>query len=409
MNQDVSFPRDKIKILLLEGISPRAVQSFEVAGYSVQQESSALSEDELVKRIEDVHVLGIRSKTTVSEKVLDAANKLLSVGCFCIGTNQVRLGQAELAGIPVFNAPFANTRSVAELTMAEIVMLSRRASWRSKLLHEGVWQKSAKNSYEVRTKTLGIVGYGHIGQQVGILAESFGMNVVFYDIIKKLPLGNSTSLASLDELLEISDFVTLHVPETPITKEMIGAEQLQRMKQGSYLLNLSRGSVVQIEPLVEALRSKHLAGAALDVYPVEPKSNDEKFVSDLCGLENVILTPHIGGSTLEAQENIGLEVSSALLDFLENGSTVGAVNFPKIRLPLVDGVHRVLNVHKNVPGVLGSINQIMSEIGANIRAQYLDTSSDIGYLIMDVDMDVSKEVKEKINLLPATIRTRLLY
>lgn len=409
MGQEVSYPRDKIKILLLEGIHPTAARAFEDAGYSVDLHASAMSESELLDAVPTVHLLGIRSKTKISPTVIENAKRLIGIGCFCIGTNQVALDAAECHGVPVFNAPFSNTRSVAELTMAEIVMLARKAAHRSSQVHAGVWQKSAKGCHEVRHKTVGIVGYGHIGPQVGLLAEAFGMSVLFYDHKKKLPLGNARPCTSLQELLTLSDFVTLHVPETAETRNMIAENELRQMKRGSFLLNLSRGTVVDIAALRAALDSRHLAGAAVDVYPKEPKSNDEVFTSPLQGAENVILTPHIGGSTEEAQENIGLEVALSLLKALETGTTGGAVNFPQIDLPVVAGSHRILNVHKNVPGVLSSITGIVSKTGANINAQYLSTTQRIGYLIMDVGPEVSHAIKEEIEALDTNIRTRLLF
>lgn len=405
----VSYPRDKIGILLLEGIDPSAAQIFKDRGYQVKTEKRALSEEELLEVIPKLHILGIRSKTQVTAKVLAAAQSLLAIGCFCIGTDQVDLNQAENSGIPVFNAPFSNTRSVAELTMAEIVMLSRKAAHKSMLLHQGRWDKSAEGSYEIRQKVLGIIGYGHIGPQVGLLAESFGMQVLFYDILTKLPLGNAKSVSSLNELLERSDFVTLHVPDTAQTRNLISTRELGLMKKGSYLLNLSRGSVVDIPALADAIKSGSLAGAAVDVFPSEPKSNEDPFKSELMGLPNVILTPHIGGSTLEAQKNIGSEVGSSLLKFLETGSTTSSVNFPGVELPVVQGSHRILNIHHNVPGVLKDINSIMANLNANISAQYLATQREIGYLIMDVDQAMSTSVKEQIEKLDTNIRTRLLY
>jgi D-3-phosphoglycerate dehydrogenase / 2-oxoglutarate reductase len=404
-----SYPKEKMKILLLEGVHDVAVSRFADAGYSVETHAQAFSEEELLQVIPKVHVLGIRSKTEVTERVLARAKHLLSIGCFCIGTNQVSLGTAEQLGVSVFNAPFSNTRSVAELAMAEMVMLARRASHKSMLLHDGIWEKSAEGCFEVRHKTVGIIGYGHIGPQVGLLAESFGMRVLYYDILPKLSLGNAVQVPDLDSLLKDADFVTLHVPETPLTKRMIGARELSLMKEGAYLLNLSRGSVVDISALAAALKSERIGGAAVDVFPIEPKSNKEEFVSELRRLPNVILTPHIGGSTNEAQRNIGLEVSASLLRFIETGSSTGAVNFPQVELPVVQDRHRLLNIHRNVPGVLKDINAIIAEMGMNISAQYLSTSQDIGYLIMDVDQAGSQEMKERIEALPTNIRTRLLF
>lgn len=404
-----SFPKEKIKILLLEGIHPAARDIFEDAGYTVEMTQSAMPEAELEKIIPGVHLLGIRSKTQITARVLESARHLLAVGCFCIGTNQVDLETAAERGIAVFNAPFSNTRSVAELTLAEIVMLARRASHKSQLMHAGTWEKSAEACYEVRNKVIGIVGYGHIGPQVGLLAEAFGMKVYFYDINTKLPLGNAIQVGSLDDLLGVSDFVTLHVPETLDTKNMISAKQIAAMKKGSYLLNLSRGTVVDIPALREALASKHLNGAAIDVFPEEPNANIAPFSNDLCGLDNVILTPHIGGSTLEAQKNIGIETATAMIKFTDTGSSTSSVNFPQVELPLLKDSHRVLNIHRNVPGVLRDINRIVATMGANIRSQFLSTRNEVGYLIMDVDQHLSRAVKQEIDALPANIKTRLLF
>ena len=409
MTKQYSYPKDKIRILLLEGIHPAAVDIFSEAGYEARVVKSAMSNDELLDVIEPIHVLGIRSKTQIRQPAIGASRRLLVVGCFCIGTDQVDLDAAASKGVPVFNAPFSNTRSVAELTLAEVVMLSRKAAHRSMELHSGRWEKSAAGSREVRNKTIGIVGYGHIGSQVGLLAEAFGMRVVFYDIVNKLPLGNAVQLASLGDLLQTSDFVTLHVPESPETRNMISSRELSLMKSGGFLLNLSRGSVVDLEAVRNALASNHLAGAALDVFPHEPRSSSETFDCELRGLENVILTPHIGGSTEEAQRNIGIEVASALVKYIETGSSSGAVNFPHVELPLVRNRHRVLNIHRNVPGVLSNINRIVAQMGVNISSQYLGTRHDIGYLIMDVDQKISREVKREIDLLDTTIKTRLLF
>jgi len=409
MGKRTSFPKEKIKILLLEGIHPAAAEQFAAAGYNAEIRSSAMSEDELIRAIPEIHLLGVRSKTRVTEPVLAASRRLLAVGAFCIGTDQVVLEQAGRTGVPVFNAPFSSTRSVAELTMAEVVMLARKAAHRSLQLHGGRWEKSAAGSHEVRHKTLGIVGYGHIGPQVGLIAEAFGMRVVFYDIARKLPMGNAAPVPSLDELLQTADFVTLHVPETPQTRGMIGAAELARMKRGSYLLNLSRGSVVDLGALRAALLSGQIAGAAVDVYPSEPETKDGPFTTELAGLDNVILTPHVGGSTVEAQEGIAVEVASALIKFADTGSTSGAVNFPEVELPLVQESHRVLNIHKNVPGVLRDINKIVADMGANVTAQYLGTRGDVGYLIMDVDPRLSRRVKRDIEKLETNIKTRLLF
>jgi D-3-phosphoglycerate dehydrogenase len=398
-----------MQILLLEGIHAAAEERFSKAGYAVQSVPSAMSEEQLLDVIPGIHLLGIRSKTRVTHKVLEASTRLLAIGCYCIGTDQVALKAAAGRGVPVFNAPFSSTRSVAELTLAEVVMLARKAAHRSLQIHAGRWEKSAVGSHEVRHKTIGIVGYGHIGPQVGLLAEAFGMRVVFYDIVKKLPLGNAEALGSLDELLDTVDFVTLHVPDTPVTRGMMGRKQLARMKPGSYLLNLSRGSVVDLEALRDALLSGRLAGAAVDVYPEEPKKRADEFCVPLQGLDNVILTPHVGGSTLEAQKNIGIEVADSLIGFTDAGTTAGAVNFPQVDLPVLASGHRVLNIHENVPGVLRDINRIIADMGANVSAQHLSTLGDVGYLIMDVDAGLSRRVKHRIDALKANIRTRLLF
>jgi D-3-phosphoglycerate dehydrogenase / 2-oxoglutarate reductase len=409
INAPTSFPKSRIKVLLLENVHPSAHELFRSEGFQLELVPGALSPGELARRIEDVHVLGIRSKTRVTEEALAAARRLLTVGCFCIGTNQVDLGSANRRGVPVFNAPFSNTRSVAEMILAEIVMLSRHLGDRVRELHAGQWRKLAAGSFEVRTKTLGIVGYGHIGRQVGVLAEALGMRVLFFDIAAKLPMGNNRATKTLDELLAQSDFVTLHVPELPQTKGMIGKREIATMRKGAYLLNASRGTVVDIAALAEAIKGAHLAGAAIDVFPEEPETNSDGFETPLRGLPNVVLTPHIGGSTAEAQEAIGREVGSALIKFVNSGTTTGAVNFPIVEPAPAPGKHRILNVHKNVPGVLRDINRLVSELGANIASQVLATDPDIGYLVMDLDQDVSGDVKNAVAALDTSIKTRILY
>ncbi len=410
MKRKLSFPKEKIRVLLLEGIHAAAEEALHAADYSnVERTKSALEESELLRRIPGVHILGIRSKTKVSARILEAAPQLLAVGCFCIGTDQVDLEAATSRGIAVFNAPFSNTRSVAELTISEVVMLARRAVQRCMDLHAGRWDKSAAGCTEVRQKTIGIVGYGHIGPQVGLLAEALGMHVIFHDISRKLPLGNARQVTNLEEVLKTSDFVTLHVPDTSLTRGMIGAGQIALMRKGSFLLNLSRGSVVDIAALGAAIRSGHLAGAAVDVFPQEPASGSEPFVSELRGLPNVILTPHIGGSTEEAQRNIGIEVSDALVKFSDTGSSTGCVNLPEVELPLLKDSHRVLNIHKDVPGVLGGINGLVAAMGANINRQFLNTRNGVGYLIMDVERSLSRAIKSKIEALDTNIKTRLLF
>jgi D-3-phosphoglycerate dehydrogenase len=406
---ETSFPKAEIKILLLENVHPVATDAFVAEGFQVETVKGAISEAELAERVRDIHVLGIRSKTQITPRVLDEARRMLAVGAFCIGTNQIALHHANHHGMPVFNAPFSNTRSVAELILAEIVMLSRHLGDRSREVHDGRWRKVAAGSHEVRGRTLGIVGYGHIGSQLGVLAEAFGLRVVYFDIAAKLPMGNNRALPRLEDVLAAADFVTLHVPETPQTRNLIGAAELTRMKPGACLLNASRGTVVQIDALADAIRRGHIGGAAVDVYPEEPESNSDGFATALRNLPNVILTPHIGGSTEEAQEAIGREVSASLIKYVNNGATTGAVNFPQIELPLIRGAHRILNVHKNVPGVLRDINRIVSDHEANILAQVLSTDPDIGYLIMDLEQDVSQDVKRGIGALPTSIKTRILF
>lgn len=400
---------DRLKVLLVENIHPVAKEQLEKEGFQVDMLSHSPGEDELIKLLPQYSALGIRSKTELTKKVLENNKSLLAIGCFCIGTNQVELDEAKYKGIPVFNAPHSNTRSVAELVIAEIIALSRQLGDRNTKAHQGEWIKSATGSREVRGKTLGIVGYGHIGSQVSILAEGMGLQVVFYDTIKKLPLGNARSVSSLRELLSASDFVTLHVPEVPETKNMIGSHELGLMKKGSFLINASRGSVVDISALTVVLKNGHIAGCAIDVFPEEPSSNKEKFISPLQGISNVILTPHIAGSTEEAQYAIGLEVAESFRRYLKIGSSSGAVNFPNVDLPVKSGTSRILNVHRNEPGVLGEINGIISSAGANIEGQYLSTDNKIGYLVMDVHSSQANELVNKIEKLPRSIRTRVVY
>lgn len=397
-----------LKILLVENIHPMAKKNLEAEGFLVDSLSYAPSEDELLSLLPKYQVLGIRSKTQITEKVLKENPHLHGIGCFCIGTNQVHLEAARDLGIPVFNAPHSNTRSVAELVIGEMIALSRQLGDRNTKAHRGEWVKSAEGAHEVRGKTLGIVGYGHIGSQVSVLAEAMGLRVCFYDVIKKLPLGNAQSVANLDELLAMSDFVTLHVPETLDTKDMIGARELSIMKEGSYLINASRGSVVVIEALASALLEKKIAGCAIDVFPEEPASNKDPFQSPLQNLNNVILTPHVGGSTEEAQYAIGIEVSESFRKFLKIGSSAGAVNFPNVDLPIRPGASRLVNVHRNEPGVLGEINGLISQAGANIEGQYLATDEKIGYLVMDVDSGHADILCDSISNLGRSIRTRKL-
>lgn len=396
------------RILLVENIHEVAQQRLEELGHKVTRIPHAPDEKELCELLPNYDVLGIRSKTEMTAKAIGANPELLMVGCFCIGTNQVDLIQANKSGVPVFNAPHSNTRSVAELVIAEMISLSRQLGDRNILAHQGGWMKSADGSREVRGKTVGIVGYGHIGSQVSILAEAIGMKVLFYDVLKKLPLGNAASCTSLDELLKKSDFVTLHVPETPQTKNMIAAREIAKMKPGAMLINASRGTVIEIDDLVKALKEKRIGGCAVDVFPIEPASNKESFKSPLQGMPNVILTPHIGGSTEEAQYAIGLEVAESFLRYLRSGSTLGSVNFPQVDLPLTPGAHRILNVHRNEPGVLGEINSAVSKYGANILAQTLSTDPRIGYLLMDVERAEASALCQEIRILARSIRTRVI-
>ncbi len=407
-----SYPKQDIRILLLEGISPTAVDTFRAAGYTrIEQHAKSLPEDELRRRIADAHFIGIRSRTQLTAEVLADARRLLAVGCFCIGTNQVDTDAAELAGIPVFNAPYSNTRSVAELVLAQAIMLLRGIPQKNAQCHRGGWSKSAAGSHEARGKTIGIVGYGHIGTQVGVLAEALGMQVLFHDIETKLSLGNAHPAADLDDLLARSDVVTLHVPETPATRLMFGKAQVGRMRPGAHLINASRGSVVDIDALAGALREGRLGGAAVDVFPVEPKGNDDPFESPLLGLDNVILTPHVGGSTLEAQDNIGIEVAAKLVRYSDNGSTLSAVNFPEVTLPEHAGSHRMLHIHRNVPGVLSRVNEIFGRLGVNIDGQYLRTDAKVGYVVIDVTADErhAGELRAALDAIPGTLRTRVLY
>jgi len=407
-----SFPKSDIKIVLLEGIHASAVEAFETAGYArIERHDKALPRAQLLEAIADAHIVGIRSRTQLDAEAIAQAGRLLAVGCFCIGTNQVDLANARGRGVPVFNAPYSNTRSVAELVIAEAILLMRRIPERNAECHRGGWAKSAEGSFEVRGKTLGIVGYGHIGTQVGVLAEGLGMHVLFHDIEAKLALGNAAAARDLDDLLARSDIVTLHVPQTPATAGMLGQPQIARMRTGALLINASRGNVVDIEALSAALREKRLAGAAVDVFPKEPKSREEEFVSPLREFDNVLLTPHVGGSTQEAQLNIGTEVASKLVRYSDNGSTVSAVNFPEVTLPEHAGSRRLLHIHHNVPGVLSRINDVFSQGGVNINGQYLQTDGDLGYVVIDVSSSEtqSESLREQLAAIPGTIRTRLLY
>ena len=409
MEKELSYPKEKVRIVLIEKIHEAAAQTFSDAGYHVELIPNALEGEPLRHAIKDAHIVGVRSRTKLRADDIEAARRLLAVGCFTVGTDQVSLTDSATRGIPVFNAPHSSTRSVAELTIGNIVSLARRVCDKNTKMHAGVWDKSLSHAEEIRGKKLGIVGYGHIGQQVSILAEAFGMEVYFFDILKKLPLGRAKALGSLEELLRTAQFLTLHVPGTTKTKNMIGAQELALLSRGSYLLNLSRGNVVDIPALRDSLQNGHIAGAALDVFPSEPGPTEAPFENPLQGCANVILTPHVGGNTEEAQRNIGAEVARAIINFIDSGSTEGAVNFPAVVLPSLPDAHRILNIHKNVPGALAQINRIVSEVGANIEAQQLSTLGEIGYLVMDINRDLSDEVKRQIENLPFSIRTRILY
>ena len=405
-----SYPKEKIKILFLENISDIAIKKFVDAGYaSVKKISAALSENELMNEIKNVHLLGIRSKTQLTKKVLAQAEKLQAIGCFCIGVNQVDLQAATKKGVVVFNAPYSNTRSVAELVIASSIMLIRRIPDKNKAAHDGIWLKEAKGSYELRGKTLGIIGYGNIGSQVSVLAESLGMKVIFYDAETKMPLGNAEDKKTLKDVLSNADIVTLHVPELASTKNLINKTNLKYFKNNSILINYARGEVVDLTALAKALQDGQLAGAAIDVYPVEPEKNGDKFTTPLQGLSNVILTPHIGGSTEEAQQNIGEDVSNKLFNYLEKGITTGSHTVPALSLPPQEGTHRILHIHNNVPGVLSEINTKLSMHKINIVAQYLKTNDEIGYVVLDVDKNLSKEALELLRNVKQTLKVRLLY
>jgi D-3-phosphoglycerate dehydrogenase / 2-oxoglutarate reductase len=405
-----SYPKDKINILFLENISEAAVRHFKDSGYaSVRKLTGALSEDQLLAEIKDVHLLGIRSKTQITSRVLDAAKKLQAIGCFCIGVNQVDLKSATHHGVTVFNAPYSNTRSVAELVIGAAIMLIRRIPDKNKAAHEGIWMKEAKGSFELRGKTLGIIGYGNIGSQVSVLAEALGMKVIFYDVVTRLPLGNAVAKKSMREVLNQADVVTLHVPETPLTKNLINKAAIKQFKKGSVLINYARGEVVDLDALAKSLQEQQIIGAAIDVFPVEPEKNGDRFQTPLQQLPNVLLTPHIGGSTEEAQQNIGEDVSNKLFQFLEMGITTGSHTVPPLSLPPQEGTHRILHIHKNVPGVLSAINSELSKNNINILAQYLKTNDDIGYVVLDVDKKISSHAFQLLKDVKETIKTRLVY
>jgi D-3-phosphoglycerate dehydrogenase len=405
-----SFPKENIKILLLEGVHPATIEMFNKAEYTnIETKTSAMDENELIDSIDDIHILGIRSKTNITQKVLDKAHKLLSIGCFCIGTNQVDMGAATNKGVAVFNSPFSNTRSVAELVIAECIMLMRKTIEKNDAAHKGIWLKDSKDCFEVRGKTLGIIGYGHIGSQVSVLAESLGLKVIYYDVEPKMPLGNAEPVKKLEQLLKKADIVTLHVPGAKSTKNIINEKTLKQMKQGAILINLSRGDVMDTDAVKVALETKHLGGLAVDVFPQEPASKGDVFKSPLQGLTNVILTPHIGGSTTEAQKNIGIDVSTKLISFIDTGSSVGSHSVPPLSLPIQHNAHRLLHIHKNVPGVLSEINSILSGLNVNILGQYLKTNEAIGYVVLDIDKKTPADILEAMKKVKGTIKTRSLY
>jgi D-3-phosphoglycerate dehydrogenase len=410
MAQQTSYPKEKIKILLLENISEKAANRFRQNGYTdVQLLKGAMGEKELVAAIKDVHLLGIRSKTLITPAVLKAANKLQAIGCFCIGVNQVNLEEATQKGVAVFNAPYSNTRSVAELVIGAAIMLIRRIPGKNEAAHRGVWLKEASGSYELRGKTFGIIGYGNIGTQVSILAEALGLKVLYYDVETKLPLGNAEAARSLKELVGKADIVTLHVPETPQTRHLVNKQLLKSFRKGSILINYARGEVVDLAALAAALQSGHIGGAAIDVFPVEPEKNGDAFSSPLQGLDNVLLTPHIGGSTVEAQQNIGEDVSNKMLQYLEQGVAFGSHTIPALSLPKIEGSHRILHIHKNMPGVLGAINTQLSRNNINILGQYLKTNESVGYVVLDVDTALSDKAVELLKKVKGTIKVRMLY
>ncbi|SHN33879.1 D-3-phosphoglycerate dehydrogenase [Cyclobacterium lianum] len=409
MNKKFSYPKSRINVLLLENVHPIGVELMKEEGYNVEVISSALSEEELAEKIKKVSVLGIRSKTQVTQQVLANANRLIAIGAFCIGTNQIDLETCQEKGIAVFNAPFSNTRSVVELAIAEIIFLMRRLTDKTSSMHQGIWDKSASGSFEIRGKKLGIIGYGNIGSQLSVLAESMGLDVYYYDVVERLALGNATKVDSLDELLSTCDVITLHVDGRKSNEMLIDREKLGLMKKGSYLINLSRGHVVDVPALRDALQSGHLAGASIDVFPSEPKNNSEPFVSELIGLPNTILTPHIGGSTLEAQQNIARFVPGKIIEYINTGNTYNSVNFPNIQLPFLQDAHRLIHIHLNEPGIMARINKVLADYEINIVGQYLKTNEKIGYVITDIDKAYSSEVIDELKAINGTIRFRVLY
>ncbi len=409
LNTAISYPKNRINVLLLENVHPVAVELLKTEGFNVETYHAALSEEELCERIRNVSVLGIRSKTQVTAKVLEHANRLMAIGAFCIGTNQIDLKEATRKGIAVFNAPFSNTRSVVELAIGEMILLMRNIVDKSAKMHQGKWDKSAKGSFEVRGKTLGIIGYGNIGTQLSVLAESMGMKVMYYDVVEKLSLGNAVKCKTMKEVLESADVISLHVDGRPSNKNLIGAEEFAVMKKGVVFINLSRGHLVDIQALKENILSGKVAGCAIDVFPLEPASNNEEFVSELRTLPNTILTPHIGGSTLEAQENIGNFVPGKIMDYINTGSTSNSVTFPNLQLPVLENAHRLIHIHNNVPGILARINHVLADHGINIAGQYLKTNESIGYVITDINKDHDKEVITKLREIDNTIKFRMLY
>ncbi len=404
-----SYPKSRIKVLLLENVHQAAVQAFREEGFDVEFHKGALGEKELCEKIKDVSIVGIRSKTNLTAKVLENADKLIAVGAFCIGTNQIDLAKCTEKGIAVFNAPYSNTRSVVELAIGEIIMLIRKIPSNSERMHQGIWNKSANNSYEIRGKKLGIIGYGHIGMQLSVVAEAMGMEVHFYDSVDRMPIGNAIKCRSMEEVFNVADVVSLHIDGRSQNNNLIGKEQFEQMKDGVIFLNLARGFVVDIPALVEALKSGKVAGAGVDVFPKEPRTNDDPFKSELMGLENVILSPHIGGSTEEAQEMIGQYVPERLLEYINNGSTTGSVNFPEVQLPVLHNSHRLLHVHKNMPGIMAKINNIFAKHNINVTGQYLKTNESIGYVIVDVEISYTPEFLEELRDIPETIRFRKLF
>ncbi|HTN45928.1 MAG TPA: phosphoglycerate dehydrogenase [Flavipsychrobacter sp.] len=409
-NMQTSFPKDKIKILLLENINAEAIHAFQEMGYTdITTHKSAMSEAELIEAVKQVHVLGIRSKTQLTKTVFDHAERLLAVGCFCIGTNQVDLQEARKTGVAVFNAPYSNTRSVAELVIGAIIMLMRKVPQKNKLAHEGIWMKASDNCHEVRGKVLGIIGYGNIGSQVSVMAEAIGMKVQYYDIQKKLPLGNARPVADLKALFKISDVISVHTPSLPQTQNLINEATLQYCKPNAVIINYARGEVLDTEALVKAIDDKRISGAALDVYKIEPQANGDAFECSLRGKENVLLTPHIGGSTEEAQANIGIDVSTKIIEFIETGATYGSHTIPVLDLSPMENAHRILHTHQNIPGVLSEINTLLSDHGINILAQYLKTNEEIGYVVLDVDTKLSANAFEILKQVKGTIKLRLLY